>query len=380
MKGQDTGNGQTSLKERVVDSDLCTGCGACVSICPYQKTYEDNIIMLNSCDRENGNCYEFCPRTPTDLDALKKHFFSAKDLTPEIGAVKAFYITRAADESLREKAQHGGTVTALMALAVKEGIVDTAINSKNADILLPQGVSATDPEKVKNNSKSNFCVSPTVAEFNRISQNGTSSIGVVATPCQSLALYKMKIKQHESHTTDINKLKLVIGLFCGWALSWKELTQLITRKGIDTGAITGMDILPSNYQVLEIYTENGVTRIPLDEVTPSIRQACSYCFDMTAEFSDISVGSARLPGGWDESKTWNHLIVRSDLGNELIELARSRGVLEFHEVPEDNVSKLKAASMNKKKNAVKNLIEKSGSKDDLLYLDCRDPVLSELIA
>ena len=37
------------------------------------------------------------------------------DLTREVGAVKGFFITRAAEEGIRRRAQHGGTVTALIA-------------------------------------------------------------------------------------------------------------------------------------------------------------------------------------------------------------------------------------------------------------------------
>ena len=111
-----------------------------------------------------------------------------------------------------------------------------------------------------------------------------------------------------------------------------------------------------------------------DDINPCIKEACLYCSDMTAEFSDISVGSARLPEDWEVARSWNQVIVRTQVGHELMELARSRGALEFRDVPEENLDKLKKASMNKKRMAVKNLAEKSGSSSNLLYLDSRDPV------
>ena len=48
-------------------------------------------------------------------------------------------------------------------------------------------------------------------------------------------------------------------------------------------------------------------------------------------------------------------------------------------MPEENLARLKKASMNKKKAAVKNLADKSGNPKDLLYLDPKDPVLRTLI-
>jgi len=72
---------------------------------------------------------------------------------------------------------------------------------------------------------------------------------------------------------------------------------------------------------------------------------------MTAEYADLSVGSARLPEGWDEARQWNQMIVRTPRGEGLVELARRRGTLEFREVPEGNLERLKNASLKKKQAA-----------------------------
>ncbi|UCF82958.1 MAG: Coenzyme F420 hydrogenase/dehydrogenase, beta subunit C-terminal domain [Desulfobacteraceae bacterium] len=377
MEDKDQTLGQKELQERVLDADLCTGCGACVGLCPYQVSYNDNTVILHHCDMNAGRCYAFCPRTPTDLETLRNTSFDEADLTPEIGAVKGFYITRATDEQTRKNAQHGGTVTALMALAMEEGIVDTAVIADARENFLPNGVSVKTPSEVKERGKSTFVVSPTVAEFNRIARDESNKIGVVATPCQALAIAKMRLKPIATDDNDIDKLSLVIGLFCGWAFSWRKVVDLLREK-TDLNTITGMDIPPSKYHSIEVYTKNGTIEISLDDVNPCIREACRYCFDMTAEFSDISVGSARLPEDWEVARSWNQLIVRTQIGHELMELARSRGTLEFRDVPEENLDKLKKASMNKKSMAVKNLAEKSGSSGNLLYLDSRDPVLRTL--
>jgi coenzyme F420 hydrogenase subunit beta len=140
-----------------------------------------------------------------------------------------------------------------------------------------------------------------------------------------------------------------------------------------------MDIPPSQYHLLQVFTKKGRLEISLDEVNRSVRGACWYCPDLTAEFSDLSVGSARLSEGWEEAKNWNQVIVRTPLGQKLLDLARERGLLEFREVPPGNVEKLKTASRGKKKTAVKNLVLRSGNPEDLIYLDPRDPVLSTLI-
>ena len=85
---------QGFLKKRVLEEGLCTGCGACVSLCPYQVIYHDRTVQLHQCDLEDGKCYAFCPRTETDLAALRKLLFKQGDLTPEIGAVKGYYFSQ----------------------------------------------------------------------------------------------------------------------------------------------------------------------------------------------------------------------------------------------------------------------------------------------
>lgn len=369
--------GQKELIDMVQKAGLCTGCGACVNLCPYQVSYQDRTVVLHACDKKNGRCYVFCPRTKSNLDALRKAFFAETDLTPEIGAVKGYYIARARDEENRKDAQHGGVVTALISLALEEGLIDTAIVAEGKDEFLHRGVAVKDPKDVRKRGKSKFIVSPTVAEFNRAARTEAGKIGVVATPCQALALAKMRMKPFPENESNIDKLGLVVGLFCGWTLSWRQFCDLLGRQ-TSLEDIQGMDIPPGKRSV-EVYTKGGAIVFPLNELAAITREACLYCADTTAEFSDISVGSARIPGRWEEIRSWNQIIVRTKQGQELLNLAGKKGVLEFREVPGGELRELKDAAAGKKRAAYRKLIEKSGNEDDLLYLDRRDAVVSAFI-
>jgi len=360
-KGEGCG-GQKELEAMVLKAGLCTGCGACVNLCPYQTSYRDRTVTLHSCDLTRGRCYDFCPRTPADLGALQRKLCDGSEITPELGAMRGFFITRATDTAIRRQSQHGGTVTALITLALREGLIDAAVLAGEGEGLLPRGITVVDPEAAGRLGKSRFVVSPTVAEFNRAIRTECRRIGVVATPCQALALAKMRTQSVTATEGGIEKLRLVIGLFCGWALSWRDLTAVLKGK-MDLAAVTGMDIPPSRYHTLEVYTQDETIRISLDEINPCVRESCHSCSDMTAEFSDLSVGSARLPEGWETARHWNQVIVRTEIGRDLLELARRRGVLEFKEVPAGNLEKLKAASLNKKRAAASRPSVVTGSGD-----------------
>ncbi len=341
-----------TLRDQVIERRLCTNCGACVNLCPYYASWNDRAVVLDECNLPEGACHDVCPRMPGDLSALRKLLFKEDDLTADLGAVKAFYVTRAADEEIRRNAQHGGTVTALVDLALRSGLIDTAVLAC-ADPLLPTGIAATG-DRARQSSKSRFVATPSLSVFNKIAKGSARSIGVVATPCQTLALAKMRSSRSERIKENSNKLSLVVGLFCGWALSAAPLRALLQEK-VELGAIIGMDIPPSQYHSLDVFTKDGSIGVSLDQVATCLRPSCRSCTDLTAEFSDISVGSARLPEGWGEARSWNQVIVRTGVGQKLIGLAREKGVLEFRDVPEGNLDRLKKASLNKKKNGMENL-------------------------
>jgi coenzyme F420 hydrogenase subunit beta len=365
---------QGFLKKHVLDEGLCTGCGACVNLCPYQVIYHDRTVQLHPCDLENGKCYSFCPRTTTDLMALKKLLFESNDLTPEIGAVKGYYFSRALDPQLRAVAQHGATVTALMELALTEGLIDSAIVSVRDQEFMQNGAIVKNKVEIRKNAGSKFTVSPTIAAFNQLVTQDKGNVGVVATPCQALALAKMTLNRTDENITKINQLKLVIGLYCGWTLSMEKYTKLLLGENIALESIRGMDI-PSGKNILELYTDDGTRSIPFEKVQSCIREACLYCMDSTAEYADVSVGSARFAGNWEDVRRWNQLIVRTKKGKELVDLAVKRGVLEVREASAESLKELKTAAAGKKKNALKNIIRKSGSAKKLLYLDGRDPAV-----
>lgn len=370
---------QKSLKKGVLEEELCTGCGACVGLCPYQVIYHDRTVQLHYCDLKDGKCYDFCPRTPTDFNALRELLFNPADLTPEIGAVKSYYFSRAADSRLRIMAQHGGTVTALMELALSEGLIDSAIVSSRNQEFLQSGAVVRNKAALRNYTGSKFTVSPTVAAFNQSVNDKSGKIGVVATPCQALALAKMRLAPVKNGSSKVDQLKLVIGLYCGWTLSEEKFIKLLTQNNIEINTLKNMDI-PAGKNVLNIYANNRIQAIPLADVQPCIREACHYCLDSTAEYADVSVGSARFGDNWEEMRRWNQVIVRTEKGRELFDLAVKQSVLKIREVPAESLQELKKAAVEKKKTALKNIIRKSGSAKNLLYLDRHDAVVQKFLA
>ena len=82
---------------------------------------------------------------------------------------------------------------------------------------------------------------------------------------------------------------MVVGLFCTWSLNYRTFEPYLSEiVPIDT--IRKIDIPPPPAEVLEIYTEDEKLEVPLAEVREKVADGCGHCPDMTAEFTDLSVG------------------------------------------------------------------------------------------
>jgi coenzyme F420 hydrogenase subunit beta len=169
----------------------------------------------------------------------------------------------------------------------------------------------------------------------------------------------------------IEKLTLVIGLFCTWALSYREMLGFLKQE-FPVEKIGKMDIPPPPANVFQMKLPGGTKSVSLDQIRKFIRPTCTICLDMTAEFSDLSIGAVEgIPG-------WNTVIVRTERGEELLEEARKGKTIQVREIPETNLAHLKEAALLKKKRALENIVKRTGKRDDLLYLQGADSLLSLL--
>ena len=348
------------LVKEVLKKDLCTLCGACVGWCPYFIAHNGRILLRDICDLPQGRCSTFCPRISLDLEKLSKTILGIPYSWDGIGAMKAIFMARSTNAKDKARAQDAGTVTTLFYFAKDEGFIDSAVLTLFEDKSFPKGVIVSTKDEILACAGSSYIATPTVEAFNRSVQDGNRKrIGFVGTPCQVLSLTKMKESTlEERNPTD--KLELIIGLFCTWALSHPNFSQFLKREVSDH--IVKYDIPPHPANVLKVYTEKNHIDISLEKIIPFVRPACWVCHDLTAEFADISVGSGR-----GEVSEWNTVIVRTSRGMEIVEGAEKKGLIEIREMPKENLSRLEGAAVNKKKRALKNILQKTGSVDDLLY-------------
>ena len=350
--GEKVNKGLKALEEKVFNQGLCAACGACLSLCPYLRSWKGKVVKLDDCNLEEGRCFAYCPRTEVDLDKVYNKIFGKRYEEIEMGPFRKIMMARAKDSLWRKKAQTGGVVSALMDFALREKMIQAAILTPRDGDLLPEGKIIKGRKEILSCAGSSYVSGPTLEALNRGPWKGEERIGIVGLPCQVLSLARMKTSVLEKRTP-IDQVNLVVGLFCTWAFDYKPFMAFLRER---TGgvAIKKLDITPPPERILEVTGDGQLRRIPLDDVRPFIRPSCRVCLDMTAELSDISVGTV------EGKKSWNTVIVRTEMGEKLLSEAKRAGVIETRALPEDNLNHLKEASLLKKRRALDTLREKGG--------------------
>lgn len=332
--------GSRELLESVIRQNLCINCGACQELCPYFRSYRGKTAMLFPCTQTEGRCFAYCPKAEADLDALSTTFFGKPYSADALGSYKAIVMARAGDRIAGAPFQSGGTVSALMQCALDAGTIDAAILTAREGIAPVPFIAATEDE-IRACASSKYTAAPTLAALHRAAQRGWHKIGIVSTPCQALAVAKMRYTA--APQLDLSKsIALVIGLFCTWSLDFRAFEAFLSER-IGIGSIRKIDIPPPPAEVMEVFTNDGKQEFNLKEIRALVPETCSYCHDMTAEFADVSVGVV------EGKPDWNTVIIRTDRGKQLVEEARDKGWLILEELPGHSIAHLQWAAGNKKR-------------------------------
>ncbi|WAC04402.1 MAG: Coenzyme F420 hydrogenase/dehydrogenase, beta subunit C-terminal domain [Methanoregula sp.] len=301
------------LKTEVWDTGRCSGCGACVSVCPADALYFDEGEMVASpktngyCKQSTdgvhcGACYEVCPRTGDQPCETLGNYL---DL---VAAKAAFEIPRR---------QSGGAVTAILANALDEGLIDAVVTvTEDRWTLKPSSVVITKSDVLINEAGSRYSWwVPLLAALKiAVIENKFNRIAVIGVPCVVQAVARMQASDHDLIKPYAASIRLVLGLFCTETFDYSALVlgKLKTEKKIDPAHIKKIDVKGR----LEILMHDGdIAILTLNDLNLCIRKGCHICTDLTSLYSDISAGSV---GSLDGSTT---LIIRTPTGKNFVESA-----------------------------------------------------------
>ena len=332
------------LKSEVWDKGTCSGCGACVAVCPADAIFFDEGEMVLApksygyCKQATdgvscGACYSVCPRIGVQPAAT-------------IGDYIELVSAKAAIDVPRK--QSGGAVTAILANALDEGLIDAIVTvTEDRWTLKPSSVLITKSDVLVQQAGSRYSwwVPLLAALKHAIIECKLKKIAVIGVPCAVQAVAHIRESDNDLLRPYARSIRLVVGLFCTETFDYTAIIdgKLRTRYKLEPHEIRKLDVKGK----LEILKHDGSTiTVPLAELETCIRTGCHYCTDLTAVLADISAGATGSPAGATT------LVIRTPAGKGFVDSAVQNHKLTLG-TDTDRTAIEKLASAKIKKNSKK---------------------------
>ncbi len=332
---------ENSLLTEVVESGKCASCGTCVVSCPFGslELAKGKPSLVKEC-KVCGICAQACPRYNLALEKAEAFTFGRiRNPQEQFGIYRRIAIAQAKPSDIQKTRQDGGAATAMLAAALKSGLLDGAVVSSKSQEkpFLPVPVLATTPEQIVESAGTKYTCSSALLALPEVIKQKKTQVALVGTPCQIQAVRKMQMNNVKKMSAPI---KYLVGLMCSECFDYEGLmeTHIKGKLGINLSDITKMNIKGK----MLVTTPAGTTAIPLADVKPYVRTSCGVCEDFSSELADVSVGGLGLDG-------WTFTIIRTEKGEELFSNAEKAGFLESKPLEEGAFSKGLLLKLTKKK-------------------------------
>jgi coenzyme F420 hydrogenase subunit beta len=323
------------LFSEVVTSGLCTGCAACVIACPHpvlDYNAEGGVYKPFHLEIDGGPedcthgqkgctmCTRACPRFRNWESEIDVQRFARERDAQEVYGVGDVVLAKATDETLVENGQDGGFVSVLLIYALEHDLIDAAlVSGLEGDGSSWRAVPtvARTKDDVLATAKSRYTYSANLLAYEEAVEGGAERIGLVGMGCMASAPGAMQARKAGKVA---RRLSLTIGLLCSKTFDDSIFEDLFEAKyDIKRENITKMNIKG----VFQLWTKDGgYFEVPLKEAHAYTREGCTQCPDFAAEHADLSTGGIGAFGDW------TLVVVRTDLGRQLMSDMKEHGLIE----------------------------------------------------
>jgi coenzyme F420 hydrogenase subunit beta len=333
------------LYEEVIETGLCTGCAGCVVTCPHDVIgyeheegkyipfhIEEELGLDNCIHGEKGctTCTRACPRFRKWEESADMHLFGRTREPDEMSGIwRQLLLTRAVDTEEHSKGQDGGFVSAMLIWLLKNDYIDGALVSgvEDDDKWKAKPAVVTNREEVlaTAGSRYTYCANPLALP--EAKEKGLSRLALVGMGCQTSSPPVM----WDRKAGKVSKPFLFnIGLLCSKTFDDAIFPELFEAKyGLKKEDMVKMNIKGA----FQIWMKDGsFHEIDLKECHGWTRTGCKNCPDFAAEHSDIATG------GIGKDNDWTLTIVRTALGEEVINRMIADNVIIARPAQEDEVA------------------------------------------
>lgn len=304
------------LNREVIKPGYCVSCGGCEAVCPIFVISIEQLIpkLVGGCI-SCGSCVDVCLR-------YKQRAEQPEIASEGIGEVLEIYTGKTKIDDIHAKSQNGGIVTTLLVNAINKGKIDSAIVTDHvSDLISPVPQLAMSEFEVRKASRSKYTLNPVLVKLPAIKNSHKHHVALVGLPCHNETLYNIITMKNLGAD---HRIEYRIGLFCMSCYQPSGFRDIISNTlGLQVANLTKTDCARGKFFFEE---EDGTTDIKIKECNGAKAEGCKYCVDFASEFADISVGNI---GVSDDS---NIIIIRTEKGKELFELALNENILDVTKV------------------------------------------------
>jgi coenzyme F420-reducing hydrogenase beta subunit len=245
-----------------------------------------------------------------------------------VGPYQQVLSSHAADKELRQKAASGGTVSALLIHLLDAGVVDGALV---VDTVIEGGWArakyaiAQSREAVLNARGSKYSAVHFSAEALPLLRRFPGRIAVVALPCDSYALHR--VRQLDSDLDQ--KVRLVITLLCGHNSEPALTDMVISKLGSGHGQLVDLHWRSGHWrgQLTAAFQDGTNVAVPFPVFSKYrnlyffAQPKCHHCYDHYGYYGDVSAGDIWSLKARKEPIKQTGLIVRTAAGCDAVNAA-----------------------------------------------------------
>lgn len=330
------------LYHEVVETNLCTGCAACVMACPrdvleydHSDSYHPFNVELSTAfdDCVHGQrgcdiCTRACPRFRAwELESDQALFGRAREAAEVIGIHRGIWLVRATDPEVLAAGQDGGLVSALLIWGLESDRIEGALTSRLSSKRLwdCEPFLATSREEVLEAAGSRYTYAANPLAMKEAERRGLKRLALVGMSCQASINGTLAARRVNKYA---RRIELVIGLLCSKSFDYEGMRQVITEEyGVPLEDVAKVNI-KGKFQLWRRSTGEEVD-IPLKRMHAATREGCKLCPDFAAQHADISTG------GLGQRDGWTLTVVRTQRGEDWLNGAIQAGVVEARPGEED---------------------------------------------
>jgi len=322
-----------NIINKIVENDICIGCGMCIPICPvdvleidFNQIGEYTPTELPGCLDKCTLCMDVCPFDfdNNDEEVIAKELYANQDLIQNdetLGYFLETYVIHTKNKEKRMLSASGGFGNWLLDKLIETKEVDYVIAptpNSNTEKLFKYNILSTKDDI--QDSKGSVYYPVELSEVIDFVLKTDATFAITALPCfsKSIRLAQEKNKKLKK------RIKYVIGLVCG-QMKNKNYTTNIGQ--VATGETSFKEVnyrLKNNNQLAnnfayEFTTENDKKTTINWSAEPNIfwknrlftPTACNFCNDVFAETSDVVIMDAWRPNYIKDYKGHTFVIVRN---------------------------------------------------------------------